>query len=199
MHGALARHDRQTQLSIAVEILTSLIRNISLKRALHEICPSPHLSFWRVMYGNLMDMAVLDWCKLFGSDDDDRQPAHWKNVVADQHLFRNTLLDHVQMTASQWLGYWQEMKLYRDTCVAHHDPKRAGIPNFLTLQPALLSAFYYFDYSRSELLKVGINQQPTDIRQYAKEFEVQGAKVGRLALAATASLSDTDYECRGAS
>jgi hypothetical protein len=26
----------------------------------------PHASFWRQVNGNFLDMAVLDWCKLFG-------------------------------------------------------------------------------------------------------------------------------------
>jgi hypothetical protein len=28
----------------------------------------PSLNFWRLIYGNLLDVAVLEWCKVFGSD-----------------------------------------------------------------------------------------------------------------------------------
>jgi hypothetical protein len=41
------------------------------------------LNFWRLIYGNLMDMAVIEWCKLFGSDSEEHQPAHWKNIIPE--------------------------------------------------------------------------------------------------------------------
>jgi hypothetical protein len=62
-------HDRRRQLVEAAQVLGILVWNILLKRALHTADRNPRLNFWRVQYGNLMDMAVIDWCKLFGSDD----------------------------------------------------------------------------------------------------------------------------------
>jgi hypothetical protein len=50
------------------------------------------LNFWRVINGNLTDMAVLEWCKLFGSDDEQHQPVHRKNIVSDPNQFRTELL-----------------------------------------------------------------------------------------------------------
>ena len=67
-------NDRYGQLINVVEILEALIRNIALKQALHRVDNDPHLNFWRLIYGNQMDVPVLEWCKLFGSDDAERQP-----------------------------------------------------------------------------------------------------------------------------
>ena len=62
------------------------------KRVLSALDPDPPLNFWRILHGNLLDTAVLDWCKLFGSDDEEHQKTHWKNVVADRDAFRAELL-----------------------------------------------------------------------------------------------------------
>ena len=35
-----------------------------------RLIPEPRLNFWRVTYGNFTDMAVIDWCKPFGSDSE---------------------------------------------------------------------------------------------------------------------------------
>ncbi|MEO8441757.1 MAG: hypothetical protein ABI547_04675, partial [Betaproteobacteria bacterium] len=67
-----------------VNIIGSLIRSVHLKRALSRIDPNPDLNFWRVIHGNFLDIAVIEWCKLFGSDDKEHQKAHWKNLVADK-------------------------------------------------------------------------------------------------------------------
>src|SRR5262245_44399335 len=139
-------HDRLRQLAETAEVLGTLVRNILLKLALHTADPNPRLNFWRIQYGNLMDLAVIDWCKLFGSDDAKRQPIHWKNIADDQHSFRSALLKELAMTPEAWESYWQEMKRYRDFNAAHHDPRRAEIANFPVLETALLSAFFYFEY-----------------------------------------------------
>ena len=71
----------------ASEALTNLVRNIHLRRQLSAVRADPHLVFWRLIYGDLSDIVVLEWCKLFGSDDDERQPLHWKNVIPDHPNF----------------------------------------------------------------------------------------------------------------
>jgi len=113
---------------------------------------------------------------------------HWKNVVTDEETFRKELLAAVDMTIAQWSDYWAYLKAYRDTCVAHHDPKRELIPHYPKLQPALDSALFYYDYVRAELLKLDIRQQPEDMRSYAKDFESKCAEAANAALAATKTI-----------
>jgi hypothetical protein len=179
------------QLIETVAVLGALVRNIALKRALHNADANPHLNFWRLIYGNQMDMAVLEWCKLFGSDDAERQPVHWKNVAVDQAAFRAGLFTAVGMDEAQWARYWREMKTYRDYTVAHHDPRRESIPTFPVLDPALNGAIYYFEYVRAELAKLGVNQQPSNVRLYVEQFEEQCLAVAKAALAATRDIPET--------
>jgi hypothetical protein len=183
--------DRLDQLNEAVEILAALIRNILLKRALHNAESNPHLNFWRLQYGNLMDMAVLDWCKLFGSDDLERQPVHWKNVVDDEESFRAELLTSLGVTREGWNSHWRELQRYRNYHVAHHDQRRMDIPTYPTLDMALNSAFFYYDFIRMELRKFGIQRQPEDVRQYAIDFEAKCFEVAKVALAATHDIKGT--------
>jgi hypothetical protein len=61
----------------------------------------------------------------------------------------------------------------------------------------LLSAFVYYEYVRCESLRLGICQQPADIREYARSFEAKCAEAAKDALAATSTIEETDYERRG--
>ncbi len=59
----------------ALKVIVNLVRTIALKRAIAAVDDDPHLNFWRVIQGNGMDMAAIEWCKLFGSDDEAHQQA----------------------------------------------------------------------------------------------------------------------------
>jgi hypothetical protein len=73
--------DRKQAILVAKDILATIVRNVHLRRELVKVCAEPKLNFWRVMYGNLTDTAALEWCKLFGSDDSETQPVHWKSLA----------------------------------------------------------------------------------------------------------------------
>jgi len=58
----MAAHEQ----SGALQVADNLARCIALKRALAAADPDPALNFWRVFTAIMLDMAVLEWCKLFG-------------------------------------------------------------------------------------------------------------------------------------
>jgi hypothetical protein len=181
-------NERKQHLLSAVEVIASLVRTIHLRRTLHAVSPTPSLVFWRVIYGNLTDTAVLEWCKLFGSDDEQNQPVHWKNVAADPEQFRKELLSVLKIYDSKWRSYWAEMKRYRDQVAAHHDQRRVEIRNHPIFDLALESAYFYYDFSVSELRKLGVNQEPKDLRAYCNEFAAQCRDVAVAATNATIPL-----------
>ena len=123
-----------------IERLVCLVRNATLRRVLHKIDPDPQLNFWRVSYGNLTDVAVIEWCKTFGEDSED---GHWKNVVSDPNSFRTEMLNQLKIDRGEWDAYWQQMKLYRNKVAVHasHSSKVTDYPCF---DVALESAFFYF-------------------------------------------------------
>ena len=90
-------NERKQRLLSVVEVLASMVRTIQLRRTFNAVSPTPNLVMWRVIYGNLTDMAVLEWCKLFGSDDEQNQPVHWKNVAPDSEQFRKDLFSRLRI------------------------------------------------------------------------------------------------------
>lgn len=118
----------QEQLIAALQVVVNLARCVALKRAL--TAADPALNFWRMLHGNLLDVAVLEWCKLFGSDDEEHQQVHWKNVFADEAEFRTSLFAHAGLDQEAWLAYWQHMKAYRDQHVAHLDFSRRDVTHY---------------------------------------------------------------------
>jgi hypothetical protein len=186
-------NERKQRLLSAVEIVASLVRTIQLRRTFSAVSPAPTLVMWRVIYGNLTDMAVLEWCKLFGSDDEQNQPIHWKNLASDPEQFRKELFARLGIYESKWRSYWTEMKRYRDQVVAHHDQRRVEIKKYPTFDLALESAYFYYDHVVSELRKHRIDQQPKDLRAYSAEFAAQCRDIAAAAMGATKSFEERVY------
>jgi hypothetical protein len=183
-------NDRRRSLTDAVEMLVNLVRAVHLRRTLSSVRADPPLNFWRVIYGNLTDMAVLEWCKLFGSDDGTSQPVHWKNVALDPDKFRKDMFSSLRIYESKWRSYWSEMKRYRDQSVAHHDPRRVEIKNFPSFDLALESTYFYYDFLISELRKFGVDQYPEDLQDYGKAFAAQCHDIAKAAFDATNSFRE---------
>lgn len=183
----------QDQLIEVVNILGSLVRSAHLKRVLSALDPDPPLNFWRVMHGNLLDIAVLEWCKLFGSDDEEHQKTHWKNVVADKDAFRAELLRTLGIDTKAWESYWKEMKTYRDQYVAHCDFSKADVTHFPRLDIALASSCAYYGYVIAELRKQYVSRYPDDLRVYGEAFAAQATAIGEKALEATKDLKERVY------
>ena len=176
------------RLSEVVNVLVNLVRNIQLRRQLSSACADPQLAFWRLIYGDLTDIAVLEWCKLFGLDDEDHQHLHWKSV-SNPAEFRTDMLSRLGICESKWRSYWNEVERYRDKSVAHHDLRRSEIMN-CPFDIALESAYFYYEFVVAELRKLGIEQQPNDLRECSLAFSDQCREVASAAVRAAKS-------CRG--
>ncbi len=176
----------QSELIAHVTRLGNVVRSAHLKRALTSVDPNPTLNFWRLIYGNLLDVAVLEWCKLFGADS---ELTHWKRVVRDHDGFRRGLLAALGIDQKKWANYWEEMKVYRDALVAHH----AGSPNvsrYPDLGLALESCYFYYAYVIAELRALGEARFPDDLKEYGARFAAQARVIGERALASTAGFQE---------
>lgn len=180
----------QEKLLGALQVVVNLTRCIALKRALTEVEPDPALNFWRVMHGNLLDMAVLEWCKLFGSDDEDHQQVHWKNLFANEDEFRAGLLARVGMDKRAWAAYWTQMRAYRDQHVAHLDFDKRDVTSYPDLGPAQSSCAYYYSRLIQELRGLGEERFPSDLGDYYEAFLAQSVEVAHAAVASTASFEE---------
>jgi hypothetical protein len=177
------------------EILThirrvgSVVRNAQLRRALSSVDPNPTLYVWRLIYGNLLDVAVLEWCRVFGTDT---EPTHWKRVVADHGAFRSALLTALKIDEASWAAYWEKMKTYRDTLVAHHFDD-SPVTHYPTLDLALESCYFYYSYLITELRRLGEPYFPDDLRDYSARFAAQAKEIAEIALASTAKIKERVY------
>jgi len=174
----------------ALQVMVNVVRCIALKRALAATDPDPSLNFWRLLHGNLLDAAVLDWCKLFGSDDEERQLLHWKRFFADGDDFRTGLLAHVQLGKDEWQCYWQRMKRYRDQYVAHLDFNRRDISHYPDLGPALASVCYYYSHLNAELRTKGEARFPHNLGEYYDAFLAHSSDIAGLAITSTHKITE---------
>jgi hypothetical protein len=74
-------------------------------------------NYWTYVFNNFLDMAVLEWCKVFGSRG---EGTHWSTLVEDPDAFRTAMLGEFHLTRDEWDKYWERMKNYRDSRIAHH-------------------------------------------------------------------------------
>ncbi len=101
----------------------------------------PKNQFWINIDGNFLDIAVLEWCKLFG---DKRGKHFWRKVVTAEHEFLDGLLKVLDVTDAGFDAYIEEVKTYRDRFVAHlDDDEEMQIPNLRLMK---ISVSYLFDY-----------------------------------------------------
>jgi len=170
-----------------IEVLGNVVRSVQLKRVLTDVDPDPPLNFWRVLYGNLLDIAVLDWCKLFGSNDEERQQIHWKNVIdkAGHDAFRSGLLKHLGIDAGAWEAYWKQMKTYRDQHVAHLDFWSRDVTHYPEMGHALESSYFFYAAAIADLRRQGDKRFPDDLRAYSAAFADQARGIAERAVAAT--------------
>ncbi len=95
--------------------------------------------FWLTVHGNLIEVCVLEWCKLFGNRNG---KYHWQNVMPDPILFRSEMISLHGIDDAELDRLWKEMKNYRDDFVAHLEAQETTqIPNLNV--PYLLLAFYF--------------------------------------------------------
>ena len=120
--------------------------------------------FWATVQGNFMDIAVLEWLKLFGNHKDKH---HWKKVVDDKLTFKQEMLDRCAITEDDLSQNSESFKLYRDKFIAHLDSEE--IMHIPVLDTPLALAKYYYTYVANELGEAGLRNLPSDIEHYYQE------------------------------
>ena len=90
--------------------LIYVVRNAANYRSLIKYKDDFDQNYWIQIFNNFFDVAILEWCKIFGTDN---EPTHWKTIVDDHASFRKGLLNCTGLDESGWSKYWQEVKDYR--------------------------------------------------------------------------------------
>ena len=179
MDRALAENQRA--------LLVQIARCIHIKQVLHSVEPNPSQNFWRLLYGGMLDLPVLDWCKVFGSNS---EPTHWTGIVTDVEEFRTGMLEYLEIDESKWTDYWNGMKSYRDELVAHHE---AGteVGTYPSLDIALRSCYFFHSYLSDALYHPAIVPADQRLDSYCTEFRSLATDIAQAALEATADIEES--------
>lgn len=119
--------------------------------------------FWCNANSNFLDIAVLEWCKLFGEWNGKH---HWRKVVPEPTEFPTALHEGIGITQAEFDAHKSEMKDYRDKFVAHLDSEcRMQIPR-LTI--AVDSTIFLFTLLRTEFEEF-LPDAPQNLRQFYEQ------------------------------
>lgn len=98
------------------------LRNIAFYRSWYKAGqPFTKKQFWVNANANFLDIAILEWCKLFA---DASGQHYFTRVVQDPETFLVQLLAILNLKRIEFDDYVKEMKIYRDKFVAHLDKDR---------------------------------------------------------------------------
>jgi hypothetical protein len=141
--SGLPRRDRVRRV---VLLCCSFVQNVAFYRAAVVDRTTPILSdhhpeaafLWRAI-NNFLDVAVLDWCKLFGNQRMEKH--HWRRVVSDAASFEQALFCELGTNADAFEELVGKMLYYRNRFLAHlDDDLMMDIPE---LDPAHKAIVFY--------------------------------------------------------
>ena len=136
--------ERATRIRRTAILCCHCLRNIAFYRAgwkHHRIVAARQ--FWINANANFLDIAVLEWCKLFAERGGKH---HWARSIPDREEFATGLYAIVGMAPAAFLNYALGVKRYRDKFVAHLDEDSTMWPP--RLRVARRCAAYLYDCLR---------------------------------------------------
>ncbi|GID03221.1 hypothetical protein [Pseudomonas sp. 008] len=175
---------REKSLIWAERACSDLAKKLALSFSTRQKSRGIINSFWFEISRNALDLAVLEWCHLFGQRKD---ALHWSKVLSGTENFKAHMLSAIEISEEKWEEYWSQIKVYRDKDLAHIEAR--NISMIPSMEIAINStAFYYskIQYALAELGRAPQRQMSFfDILDvYTKQFEQQA----EIALIATGTL-----------
>lgn len=156
----MTRHQRLRRVAI---LCCSCVRNLAYYRAgwqdrnfIFENTP-----LQRTINSNFIDMAVLDWCKLFGP----KEKHSWHKVVTSPEFFSGDLLKDTGLDQCSFEKFLGDTRRYRDKFVAHLDSEPVMYPPMLDV-PKRSTIFYYAYLLRHENDGCTFEDGPSDLAIY---------------------------------
>ena len=120
--------------------------------------------FWATVQCNFIDIAVLEWLKLFGDHNDKH---HWKKIIEDRETFKKEMLSSCKITEDELAKSRDSIKEYRDKFIAHLDSEE--VMHIPVLDTPLALVKYYYSCVANELNEKRLRNLPKDIDNYYQE------------------------------
>jgi hypothetical protein len=167
--------------------LLYVVRNAASYRSLEAVnWDEFSQSYWIVISNNFYDIVILEWCKIFGTDN---EQTHWKTLVRDYNSFRNGLLKRLGLDESGWQSYWEQIRDYGNNALAHHR-RSPMVTQYPHLDNVLKSAFYYYDWLVKQLETIGIIQEPNNLEEYYNSYIRQAKLFSEKAYESTRNIKE---------
>ena len=165
-------------------IVLKFVQSYTYYKVLYQHCKDNKLesAFWAKAIDSLLEMAAIEWCKIFGSHGNSNQ-LHWKKTTDDLsdddiQAFQQMIYDHTDFSKSEWEEYNLQMRTFRDQYVAHLDVSES-LPTPPFFIHALQVAYAYDKWIRDLLLRdniPGIMESPS-LEEYAAGFDKEALVV----------------------
>lgn len=169
--------------------LVYVVRNVAHHRSLEPFKDDFNQNYWILVFNNFLDIAVLEWCKAFGSKG---EATHWSRHVADPNGFRVGVLQALGLSAEEWHAYWDSIKTYRDEVVAHHE-SASTVTHYPDFGVALHACFYYYKVLIEQLRILKVFDYPDNLEDYFEKSLAQARKFSDVGYHATRSLTEAVY------
>ncbi len=161
-------------------------QSVQVRRMIEGIALEPKQTFWIMTVNMLADAAAVEWCKVFGSWDED---THWTRVLPKElhNKIRADLLAVIGLTQAEWKEYRSSIVSYRDQMIAHHDLD-ATVGKYPHYDVAILAANFIFDQLRNIADPDALGGIPTSLDHWSGTVAGNMSAIVRKAFSASASL-----------
>lgn len=161
-------------------------QSIQVRRMIEEIALDPKQTFWIMTVNLLADSAAVEWCKVFGSWDED---THWTRAAPKERhdQIRADLLNEIGLTQAEWEEYRNSIVSYRDQMVAHHDLD-ATVARYPHFDVAIVAANFMFEHLQNVADPDSLSSIPPSLNGWSKTVAGNMSAIVRKAFAASAAL-----------
>jgi hypothetical protein len=157
-----------------------------VRRMIETIAHEPKQTFWIMTINMLLQSAAIEWCKVFGSWE---EQTHWKQSVPkeDHEAVKTAMLLALHLQPSEWETYRDTIVDYRNQMVAHHD-LNASIAKYPQFDLALGAAEFMFDQLRARADQDWLGGIPTSLSRWATRLTSNMEPVVKASFDASAKL-----------
>jgi hypothetical protein len=116
------------------------------KNAMNESELVVERDFWKRANGNFLDIAVLEWCKVFSEKNGEH---HWSRIFKHKQEWMREFCQYMNMSQKEFHAELQRVVKYRNKYVAHLQPIPMKYPSMDFL---LKSVSYLYGKIHSDAL-----------------------------------------------
>jgi hypothetical protein len=191
-HLGLSRLERDCMTHSRDPVLAPLHRlmvfaqSVRVRRMIEGIALDPKQTFWIMTVNLLADAAAIEWCKVFGSREED---THWTRVLPKgrHEQIREDLLNRMGLTEEKWKEYRDSIVSYRDQVVAHHDLE-ATVAKYPHYDVAIVAANFMFDQIRNVANPDWLGGIPTSLDTWSQTVAGNMSAIVKKAFEASSTL-----------